>query len=97
MINSKMIDNHCLNALQVVSESLTHVELERCPDVTLKGVLCLARLKNLKYLRLHQLDGLTSEEWERLTLNSKDLFPNCDTVLGAADFIEAEHALPPPS
>ena len=96
LINSKMIDNNCIDSLKFISASLKHVEIERCPDVTSKGVLSLARLKNLKYLRLHKLEGVTSEEWTQLKDNSKKVFPNVETVFDAAKHIEAENALPPP-
>ena len=97
LINSKMIDNHCLDSLRFVSETLQHLELERCPDVTIKGIQLLTRLKSLKYLRLHLLEGVTEEEWQILQDNCKQLFPNCETKFEPSDFIEAEHTLPPSS
>ena len=97
LINSEMINDNCLHSLNFISHSLSHLEIERCPDVTISGILSLSRLNKLQYLRLHKLDGLTSSEWKTLQEKANEILPNCQTHFGEADFIEAEHALPPPS
>ncbi|CAL1276287.1 unnamed protein product [Larinioides sclopetarius] len=69
------IEDTCLSMLLAVKDSLQHLEIVSCGNVTDKGILSLARLTNLKLLYLYDLPEVTDREHCLLVLQNN--LPKC--------------------
>ncbi|GIY01244.1 ATP synthase subunit s, mitochondrial, partial [Caerostris darwini] len=56
------IEDTCLTMLSSVKDTLLHLEVISCGNVTDKGILSLSQLKNLKYLYLYDIPEVKDKE-----------------------------------
>lgn len=70
------LDDGALPMLSAVKDSLQHLQLSSCGDITDFGVKSLANLHNLRHLLLYDLPEVKDKADCEKTLRSA--LPNCD-------------------
>ncbi|CAH1407203.1 unnamed protein product [Nezara viridula] len=69
------IDNTCLKNLELLKNSLIHLEIDECGEITDQGLLHLSHLPNLMSLKIGKLDGVKKLQDCIKEINAK--LPNC--------------------
>lgn len=69
------IDDFCLDRFGQFSDSLLHLDLSECPQVTERGLACLHRLEKLKRLRIANMPSVKNPTLAALML--EEAIPGC--------------------
>ncbi|XP_014289736.1 ATP synthase subunit s, mitochondrial [Halyomorpha halys] len=69
------LDDTCLKKLELLANSLIHLEIDQCTEITNQGLLHITSLSNLLTLKLGHLDGVKNLQESVKQINAK--LPNC--------------------